>query len=120
MHDCIVWALLKGVPSSAAPWSQTPAPAFICPVPGYDRHFAICEEYGIRVLPAPMTGQGPDMETVEALVPDSAVKAMWFRHVRFLKNEAGLRRHMDAHRALLAPKFGAVTAALESRLAGTN
>jgi len=42
------------------------------------------------------------------------------RHVRFLKNEAGLRRHMDAQRALLAPKFGAVLAALESRLAGTG
>jgi len=44
---------LKGVPGSAAPWSQMPAPAFICLVPGYDRHFAICEEYGIRMLPVP-------------------------------------------------------------------
>src|SRR5271165_4090901 len=77
MHDCIVWALLKGVPGSAAPWSHTPAPAFICPVPGYDRHFAICEEYGIRMLPVPMTGQGPDMETVEELIADPAVKGMW-------------------------------------------
>src|ERR1700730_4541516 len=77
MHDCIVWALLKGVPGSAARWSQMPAPTFICPVPGYDRHFAICEEYGIRMVPVPMTGRGPDRETVEALVADPAVKGMW-------------------------------------------
>ena len=54
MHDCsIVWALLKGVPGSAAPWSLAPTPTFICPVPGYDRHFAICEEVGIRMLTVP-------------------------------------------------------------------
>jgi len=232
MNDCIVWALLKGVPGSAAPWSQTPAPAFLCPVPGYDRHFAICEEYGFRMIPVPLTGRGPDMDKVESLVADPAVKGMWcmpkysnptgdiyspetvqrlaamktaapdfrlfwdnaytvhhlterrhevanildlcakannpdrafvfastskvtfagaglaffasssanvkwylaqatkrtigpdklnqLRHVRFLKDEAGLLRHMDAHRALIAPKFDAVIAALESRLDGTG
>ena len=231
MHDCIVWALLKGVPGSAEPWGKT-APAFICPVPGYDRHFALCEEYGIRMLPVPLTGHGPDMDAVEALAADPSVKGMWcvpkysnpsgevysdetvrrlaamrtgapdfrlfwdnayavhhlterrpdlanildacaaagnpdrafifastskitlagaglaffasspanvawylarafkrtigpdklnqLRHVRFLKDEAGLMRHMDGHRALLAPKFAAVTAALEHRLAGTG
>src|ERR1700744_3549346 len=71
MHDCIVWALLKGVPGSTEPWSN---PAFICPVPGYDRHFALCEEYGIRMLPVPMTGQGPDMDAVEELAADPSVK----------------------------------------------
>ena len=230
MHDCIVWALLKGVPGSTQPWGQ--APAFICPVPGYDRHFALCEEYGIRMLPVPLTGHGPDMDVVEALAADPSVKAMWcvpkysnptgevycdetvrrlaamhtaaadfrlfsdnaypvhhlterrhevanildacrqagnpdrafvfgstskitlagaglaffasspanvawfmarvfkrtigsdklnqLRHVRFLKNAAGLMRHMDGHRALLAPKFKAVIAALDNRLAGTG
>src|ERR1700690_509896 len=44
MHDCIVWALLKGVSGSVEPWGKT-TPAFIWPVPGYDRHFALCEEY---------------------------------------------------------------------------
>lgn len=230
MHDCIVWALLKGVPGSDEPWGK--APAFICPVPGYDRHFALCEEYGIRMLPVPLTGHGPDMDAVEDLVADPSVKGMWcvpkysnpasdvysdetvarlaamrtgapdfrlfwdnaysvhhlterrhaianildateqagnpnrafifgstskitlagaglaffasspanvawylarafkrtigsdklnqLRHVRFLKNEAGLMRHMDAHRALLAPKFAAVQAALDNRLTGTG
>jgi DNA-binding transcriptional MocR family regulator len=232
MHDCLAWALLKGVPGSEAPWSQAPWPTFICPVPGYDRHFAICEEYGIRMAPVSLTGQGPDMEAVEALAANPAVKGMWcvpkysnptgeiysaeiverlasmhtgapdfrlfwdnayaihhltekrheianilelcerahnpdrafvfgstskvtlagaglaffassaanvrwylaragkrtigpdklnqLRHVRFLKNQEGLHHHMDAHRALLAPKFEAVLAALESRLAGTG
>ena len=229
MHDCIVWALLKGVPGSAEPWSK---PAFICPVPGYDRHFALCEEYGIRMVPVPLTGHGPDMDAVEELVTDPSVKGMWcvpkysnptgdvysaetvrrlatmrtgsadfrlfwdnayavhhltekrheiadileacktaghpdrafifgstskitlagaglaffasspanvawymarafkrtigsdklnqLRHVRFLKDQAGLMRHMDQHRALLAPKFAAVNAALEDRLNGTG
>jgi DNA-binding transcriptional MocR family regulator len=241
MHDTIVWALLKGVPGSPAPWTQAAAqshsntlPTFLCPVPGYDRHFAICEEYGIRMLPVPLTGHGPDMDQVEALAADPAqnIKGMWcvpqysnptgeiyshetaqrlasmptaapdfrifwdnayavhhlttqhheianllelcakanhpdrafvfastskitlagsglaffasspanvrwylaragkqtigpdklnqLRHLLFLKEVAGLHRHMDAHRALLAPKFQAVIAALDQRLANTG
>ncbi len=230
MHDCIAWALLKGVPGGE-PWSKTVSPAFICPVPGYDRHFALCEEYGIRMLPVAMTERGPDMDEVERLARDPSVKGMWcvpkysnpsgdvyaddtvrrlatmdaapdfrlfwdnayavhhltedrvaianildlcdaaghadrafvfastskvtlagagvaffasspanvtwylarsgkrsigpdkinqLRHVRFLKDEAGLTAHMDKHRALIAPKFEAVLKALDTRLAGTN
>ena len=77
MHDCLVWALLKGVPGSAAPWSRTASPAFICPVPGYDRHFALTEEFGFRLLPVAMTDEGPDMDAVEALAAHPAVKGMW-------------------------------------------
>ena len=229
MHDTIVWALLKGVPGGTEPWSK---PAFLCPVPGYDRHFALCEEFGIRMIPVPMTGHGPDMDVVEKLAADPSVKGMWcvpkysnpggdvysdetvsrlarmqtgapdfrlfwdnaytvhhltphrhevadildlcekaghpdrafifastskvtlagaglaffasspanvawylarmfkrtigsdklnqLRHVRFLKDHAGLMRHMDGHRALLAPKFAAVQAALDARLTGTG
>ncbi len=237
MHDCMVWALLKGVPGSERPWSGEPssgeaAPAFICPVPGYDRHFALCEEYGIRMLPVPMTGQGPDMDAVEILAADPAVKGMWcvprysnptgetysdetvgrlaamptgapdfrlfwddayavhrlterravpprvldllaeaghpdrafiftstskvtlagaglglfasspanvawylaragtrtigpdklnqLRHFHFLRDAEGLHRHMDRHRALVAPKFEAVLGQLERRLGGTD
>ena len=232
MHDSIVWALLKGVPGSAQPWSKEPDIAFLCPVPGYDRHFAICAEYGIRMIPVPLTGEGPDMDIVETLATDPAVKGMWcvpkyanptgeiysaetirrlasmstgapdfrlfwdnayavhhlteerheianvleaceaaghpdrafvyastskvtfagaglaffaasvanvawylaragkrtigpaklnqIRHVRFLRDDAGLTAHMDKHRALLAPKFEAVLRALEARLGGTG
>jgi DNA-binding transcriptional MocR family regulator len=77
MHDCIVFALLKGVPGGAAPWSEQKPITFLCPVPGYDRHFGICEEYGIRMIEVPMTGEGPDMDVVERLVQDPSVKGMW-------------------------------------------
>ncbi|MCC0804739.1 aminotransferase class I/II-fold pyridoxal phosphate-dependent enzyme [Methylobacterium sp. W2] len=232
MHDCIAWALLKGVPGSVQPWSKEEEPVFLCPVPGYDRHFAICEALGIRMLPVPLTGQGPDMDVVEKLAADPAVKGMWcvpkyanpsgetysdetvrrlasmktgapdfrlfwdnaytvhhltatrhpladilalceeaghpdrpfifastskvtlagagiavfasspenvrwflgrsffrtigpdklnqLRHVRFLKDMAGIEAHMDKQRALIAPKFQAVLDALEARLGGTG
>lgn len=231
MHDTIVWSLLKGVPGGEKPWGSDEI-AFICPVPGYDRHFALCEEFGIRMITVPMTGEGPDMDAVEAAVADPSVKGMWcvpkysnpsgevysdatvkrlasmktgapdfrlfwdnayaihyltetrhqilnmldecaaagnpdrpfvyastskmtlagaglaffagspantawylarmfkrtigsdklnqLRHIRFLKDFDGLLRHMDGHRALLAPKFAAVHAALDARLAGTG
>ncbi|WP_271201343.1 aminotransferase class I/II-fold pyridoxal phosphate-dependent enzyme [Methylopila turkensis] len=77
MHDSLVYALLKGVPGSAKPWGREPDVAFLCPTPGYDRHFAICEEYGVRMIPVPLTGDGPDMDKVEELVRDPAVKGMW-------------------------------------------
>ena len=77
MHDCIVWALLKGVPGSLRPWRDEPAPTFLCPVPGYDRHFGLCEAYGIRMIPVHLTGQGPDMNEVERLAADPAVKGLW-------------------------------------------
>lgn len=78
MHDTIVYALLKGVPGSARPWSKDAAVRFLCPVPGYDRHFAILEEYGIEMIPVPSIEDGPDMDVVEGLVAkDAAIKGMW-------------------------------------------
>lgn len=232
MHDTIVWAMLKGVPGGAKPWKDEGSIAFLCPVPGYDRHFAICEQYGIDMIPVPMTAEGPDMDEVERLVADPRVKGMWcapkysnpsgeiysdatvrrlaamrtgapdfrlfwdnaysvhhltpvkhpvadilalsaeaghpdrpfifastskvtmagsglaffagspanlkwfmgraffrsigsdkvnqLRHLRFFRDWAGLERHMEAHRALIAPKFAAVEAHLETRLGGSG
>ena len=77
MHDCIVYALLKGVPGGSAPWSAAQPITFLCPSPGYDRHFAICEEYGIRMVAVPLTGSGPDMDIVERLALDPSVRGMW-------------------------------------------
>ena len=105
MHDCIVWALLKGVPGGERPWSRETAPAFICPVPGYDRHFGLAEEFGFRLLPVPMTGQGPDMEVVEALAADASVKGMWC--VPRYSNPTGETYSDETVRRLAAMKTGA-------------
>jgi DNA-binding transcriptional MocR family regulator len=78
MHDTVVYALLKGTCDSAAPWSKQGEIAFLCPVPGYDRHFAICANYGIRMIPVPLNDDGPDMDEVERLVArDASIKAIW-------------------------------------------
>ncbi len=79
MHDTIAFALLKGTCDSAQPWSKQPGDiAFLCPVPGYDRHFAICSAYGIRMIPVAMREDGPDMDEVERLVAaDASIKAIW-------------------------------------------
>ncbi len=78
MHDCIAYSLLKGTCDSAAPWSKQGEIAFVCPVPGYDRHFKICEDYGIRMIPVAMREDGPDMDVVEKLVAgDASIKGMW-------------------------------------------
>jgi DNA-binding transcriptional MocR family regulator len=78
MHDCIAYSLLKGTCDSAAPWSRQGEVVFLCPVPGYDRHFKICEDYGIRMIPVAIREDGPDMEEVERLVAgDASIKGMW-------------------------------------------
>jgi DNA-binding transcriptional MocR family regulator len=78
MHDAIVYSLLKGSCDSAAPWSRQGEIAFLCPVPGYDRHFRICEDYGIRMISVRLNDDGPDMDEVERLVAaDASIKAIW-------------------------------------------
>ncbi|GAA0963939.1 aminotransferase class I/II-fold pyridoxal phosphate-dependent enzyme [Actinocorallia libanotica] len=78
MHDTVVHALLNGVPGGTGRWLDGERVAFLCPVPGYDRHFAICERFGIEMIQVPMTGEGPDMDVVERLVAeDATIKGMW-------------------------------------------
>src|ERR1700723_484207 len=78
MHDTVVYALLKGTCDSVTPWSQQGEISFLCPVPGYDRHFKICEDYGIRMIPVAMKEDGPDMDEVERLVAqDASIKGIW-------------------------------------------
>lgn len=78
MHDCVAFSLLKGNCNSERPWSKESRIAFLCPVPGYDRHFSICQEFGIEMIPVPLTDSGPDMAVVEKLVADDAqIKGIW-------------------------------------------
>jgi DNA-binding transcriptional MocR family regulator len=77
MHDTIARALSHGVPGGTAPWSRDKV-RFVCPTPGYDRHFTVCQHFGIDMLLADMTDEGPDMNTVEQLASqDPTVKGIW-------------------------------------------
>lgn len=78
MFDSISRAMLLGVYGSETPWGKQPAIKFICPSPGYDRHFEICKLLNIEMIVVDLTQDGPDMETVEKLVrEDDSIKGIW-------------------------------------------
>ncbi|WJY96568.1 aminotransferase class I/II-fold pyridoxal phosphate-dependent enzyme [Corynebacterium fournieri] len=77
MFDLISYAYIWGTNDSPKPWKDEEKVKWICPVPGYDRHFSITEHFGFEMVQVPMTPQGPDMDAVEELVKDPQIKGMW-------------------------------------------
>lgn len=114
MHDLVAFALLLGTNDSERPWRDEPAVKFLCPVPGYDRHFAIAEAYGIEMIPVTLHADGPDLDEVRAAVADPAVKGMWC--VPTYANPTGAVYSEEVTRALLALE----TAAPDFRIVWDN
>ena len=77
MYDTIAKAYTHGLLHSEKPWSKLDTVKFLCPSPGYDRHFKVTQSFGAELITIPMTAEGPDMDAVEEAVKDPAVKGIW-------------------------------------------
>ena len=77
MYDTVSKAYTHGLLHSERPWCKEPVVKWLCPAPGYDRHFKVTESFGFELITVPMTDEGPDMDVVEEAIKDPAVKGMW-------------------------------------------
>ena len=78
MHYVLTFAMLHGLPNSPQPWVQEEDRKWLCPVPGYDRHFAITDTLGFEMIQVPMNEDGPDVDKIQELVAnDPSIKGMW-------------------------------------------
>ncbi len=77
MYDTVAKAYSNGLLHSEKPWSKLEKVKWLCPAPGYDRHFKVTQSFGAELITVPMTENGPDMDMVEELIKDPAVKGMW-------------------------------------------
>jgi DNA-binding transcriptional MocR family regulator len=107
MHDVIVFSMLYGGADSPRPWiKEQDGVKFLCPVPGYDRHFAITETMGIEMIPVPMHEDGPDVDLIEELVAvDPAIKGMWA--VPVFANPTGVTYSWETVRRLVQMRTAA-------------
>ena len=77
MYDTVSKAYTHGLLHSKSPWCRQEGLKWLCPAPGYDRHFKVTESFGFELVTVPMTENGPDMDVVEQLIRDPKVKGMW-------------------------------------------
>jgi len=100
MFDTVACFMNHPVVPGMPAWALIPNRKFLCPVPGYDRHFGITEYFGFEMIPVPMDENGPDMDIVEELVKDASVKGMWC--VPKYSNPTGISYSDDVVRRIAA------------------
>lgn len=114
MFDLVSWSYAFGNNDSGRPWSEEEKVRWICPVPGYDRHFTISEQFGFEMVTVPLLEDGPDVEAIKELVQDPQVKGMWA--VPVFGNPTGITFSEEVCRELAAME----TAAADFRIVWDN